>query len=201
MKIFFRWRTLLIAMLGVYAAQLSATNATPVPPPKPAHQTFALYSPDTRLLQGMPEIYIANAFGCTGGNTSPPLAWRNAPAGTKSFVLTLFDRDERSTPSGWWHWVVYDLPPTTDHLVQNAGAAISTLLPPATLQGRSDLGIAAYHGPCPAKGDPPHRYVFTIYALSVAKLQVAAEASGAMATSTAQDALLGKATFVAHYGR
>jgi len=197
MKVFFPWRLLLVAMLGAYAAQLGAADAAP----QQAHQAFALYSPDARLLQGMPEIYIANAFGCTGGNTSPPLAWRNAPAGTKSFALTLFDRDERSTPSGWWHWVVYDLPPATHQLAQGAGAAHSAALPPATLQGRTDLGTAAYHGPCPAKGDPPHRYVFTIYALSVAKLPVAAEASGAMVTSIAQDSLLGKATFVAHYGR
>jgi Raf kinase inhibitor-like YbhB/YbcL family protein len=96
---------------------------------------------------------------------------------------------------------VYDLPPATHQLAQGAGAAHSAALPPATLQGRTDLGTAAYHGPCPAKGDPPHRYVFTIYALSVAKLPVAAEASGAMVTSIAQDSLLGKATFVAHYGR
>jgi len=80
----------------------------------------------------------------------------------------LFDRDERSTPSGWWHRVVYDLPKDTHGL---------------------------------AKGDPPHRYVFTIYALNVAKLPVAADSSGTMVTSIAQDHLLGKAVFVAHYGR
>lgn len=190
MKMSLRWPTTLLAMLGVYAAQ-----------PGTAAQAFALYSPDSRLLTGMPEIYIANAFGCSGGNTSPPLAWRHVPPGTRSLVLTLFDRDERSTPSGWWHWVVYDLPAATDHLPQGAGVAHSPALPNATLQGRTDLGTAAYHGPCPAKGDPPHRYVFTLYALSVATLPVAAEASGAMVTSTAQDSLLGKATFVAHYGR
>jgi Raf kinase inhibitor-like YbhB/YbcL family protein len=149
----------------------------------------------------MPTQYIAQAFGCTGGNTSPALAWRNAPVGTKSLVLTLFDRDERSTPSGWWHWVVYDLPASTDHLAEGAGAEQSTALPSGALQGRTDLGTAAYHGPCPAKGDPPHRYVFTVYALSSAKLAVAAEASGAMVTSVAQETLLGKAVFIAHYGR
>jgi Raf kinase inhibitor-like YbhB/YbcL family protein len=189
MKMSLCWRARMLAMLVLMATDAGAAPA------------FALYSPDARLQHGMPEIYIVNAFGCAGGNSSPPLAWRNAPAGTKSFVLTLFDRDERSTPSGWWHWVVYDLPANANQLPPGAGVERSTALPPPALQGRTDLGTAAYHGPCPAKGDPPHRYVFTIYALSVAKLPVAAEASGAMVTSTAQDLVLGKATFVAHYGR
>jgi Raf kinase inhibitor-like YbhB/YbcL family protein len=162
---------------------------------------FALSSSDPELAISVPQIYIAKAFGCTGGNTSPPLRWSGAPIGTKSFVLTLFDRDERSTPSGWWHWVVYDLPSTVDQLPAGAGAEHTQLLPPGALQGRSDLGEDAYHGPCPAKGDPPHRYVFTIYALNVAKLPVPADSSGAMVTSVAQDHLLAKAVFVAHYGR
>jgi len=180
---------LLLAGAGGAGAQSAAGTA------------FALYTPDAQLRAGMPEKYIARAFGCSGGNTSPPLAWRNPPAGTKSFVLTLFDRDERSTPSGWWHWVVYDLPASVLQLPLGAGAEHNAALPAGALQGRTDLGTAAYHGPCPAEGDPPHRYVFTLYALSVAKLPVAAQASGAMVTSTAQDSLLGKATFVAHYGR
>jgi len=162
---------------------------------------FVLTSSDARLPVSVPEKYTAKAFGCSGGNTSPELSWHGAPAGTKSFVLTLFDPDERSTPSGWWHWVVYDLPPSTDHLVEGAGALNGKSLPPGTQQGRSDLGEDAYHGPCPAAGDPPHRYVFTLYALDVAKLPVAPESSGGMVTSVVQDHLLGKAVFIAHYGR
>src|SRR6202034_952522 len=163
--------------------------------------TFALSSSDPKLVASVPLIYTAKAFGCSGGNLSPELHWSGAPAGTQSFVVTLFDRDERSTPSGWWHWVLYDLPKNIDKLPMGARAEHSKLLPAEALQGRTDLGEDAYHGPCPAKGDPPHRYVFTIYALNVVKLPVAADASGAMVTSTAQDHLLGKAVFVAHYGR
>jgi Raf kinase inhibitor-like YbhB/YbcL family protein len=162
---------------------------------------FVLSGLDPQLVISVPEVYTAKAFGCTGGNTSPALKWSGAPAGTESFVVTLFDPDERSTPSGWWHWVLYDLPKNIDKLPMSAGAEHSKLLPPEALQGRTDLGEDAYHGPCPAKGDPPHRYVFTIYALNVAKLPVAADPSGAMVTSVAQDHLLGKAVFVAHYGR
>jgi Raf kinase inhibitor-like YbhB/YbcL family protein len=183
-----RW---LAAVVGVAVATM--TSAAP---------DFVLTSPDaTRLLASVPEKYTAKAFGCSGGNVSPALSWHGAPAGTKSFVLTLFDPDERSTPSGWWHWVVYDLPPSTDHVSENDGALHGKSLPPGTQEGRSDLGEDAYHGPCPAAGDPPHRYVFTLYALDVAKLPVAPESSGGMVTSVVQDHLLGKAVFTAHYGR
>ncbi len=183
-------------LLAAVLLLLNDEVAMPAP-----HPRFVLTSSDALLPISVPLLYTAKAFGCTGGNTSPPLQWSGAPAGTKSFVLTLFDPDERSTPSGWWHWVVYDLPSDTRQLPQGAGAEHSTLLPAGTLQGRTDLGEDAYHGPCPAKGDPPHRYTFTVYALNVEKLDVPADSSGAMVVSTAQDHLLGKAVFVAHYGR
>ena len=183
-----RW---IAVVVGVAAATMSS-----------AAPEFVLTSPDAaRLVASVPEKYTAKAFGCSGGNVSPAFSWHGAPAGTKSFVLTLFDPDERSTPSGWWHWVVYDLPAATDHLSENDGAANGKSLPPGTQEGRSDLGEDAYHGPCPAAGDPPHRYVFTLYALNVAKLPVGPESSGGMVTSVVQDHLLGKAVFTAHYGR
>jgi Raf kinase inhibitor-like YbhB/YbcL family protein len=166
-----------------------------------AHSKFALSSPDAQLSAKVPEAYTANVFGCTGGNMSPPLQWIGAPAGTKSFVVTLFDPDEHSTPSGWWHWIVYDLPANVDKLPKGAGVEHSAVLPSGTMQGRTDLGNGAYHGPCPDKGDPPHRYTFTVYALSVEKLDVPADSSGAMVVSTAKEHLLGKAVLIAHYGR
>jgi Raf kinase inhibitor-like YbhB/YbcL family protein len=187
----------LLRVVCTFLAVLTAAGATLAATRTP----FVLSSPDPELATGMPDRYTANAFGCTGGNRSPALEWHGAPAGTQSFVVTLFDRDERSTPSGWWHWVMYDLPKDTNKLDIGAGAAHSPLLPKQTQQGRTDLGTAEYHGPCPAKGDPPHRYIFTVYAVDVAQLPVPAEASGAMVTSTVQDHLLGKAVFVAHYGR
>jgi Raf kinase inhibitor-like YbhB/YbcL family protein len=163
--------------------------------------TFVLSSSDTELAAHFPERYVLNDFGCSGGNESPPLKWRGAPAGTQSFVVTLFDRDERSTPSGWWHWVVYDIPSNVTELAAGAGALHGKALPPHTVQGRTDLGTDAYHGPCPAKGDAPHRYVFTIYALNIATLSVSADSSGAMVVSTLAEHLLGKAVLVARYGR
>ena len=169
--------------------------------PAAEHPSFELSSPDFAAGGEIPEQFVLNGYGCTGGNISPSLKWRGAPAGTKSFAITLFDPDEHSTPSGWWHWVVYDIPATRTELSRDAGAEHGTALPAGALQGRSDLGNQAYHGPCPDKGDPPHRYTFTIYALSVDKLQVAPGASGAMVTYTLQQHVLAKATLVARHVR
>jgi Raf kinase inhibitor-like YbhB/YbcL family protein len=194
-----RCPTLLALLFLAVASILSPIGSTQT---KSAPRTkFVLSSPDTHLAAKVPEVYTANLFGCSGGNMSPPLAWSGAPAGTKSFVLTLFDPDEHGDPSGWWHWIVYNLPAGTHELAKGAGVEHSSILPAGTMQGRTDLGNDAYHGPCPDPGDPPHRYTFTIYALSVEKLDVPPDSSGAMVVSTAQDHLLGKAVFIAHYGR
>ena len=183
------------------AAAFSIGSAAGAPKTAPNSTVFALWSTDSHLGAGVPEVYTAKAFGCAGGNLSPPLHWAGAPSGTKSFLLTLFDRDEHSTPSGWWHWVVYDIPADTSELATGAGELHSNALPTGALQGRSDLGENAYHGPCPAKGDPPHRYEFTLDALDVAKLPVDADSSGAMVTSVASEHRLARAVLLVHYGR
>ena len=189
-------KVMFLAVASLVHTGFSAAQAKPAAPSK-----FVLSSSDTKLAAKVPEAYTANVFGCSGGNMSPPLQWSGAPAGTKSFVLTLFDPDEHGDPSGWWHWIVYNVPASTTSLPKSAGVEHSTVLPSGTMQGHTDLGNDAYHGPCPDKGDPPHRYTFTIYALSVDKLDVPADSSGAMVVSTAKEHLLGKAVFVAHYGR
>ncbi len=167
-----------------------------------AGSPFTLHSGDPALgATQFPAEYTLNGFGCTGANRSPPLRWSGAPKGTRSFVITLFDMDEHNTPSGWWHWVVYDLPASATELPAGAGVADSKTLPAMARQGRSDLGTAAYHGPCPDKGDEPHRYVFTIYALKVPKLSVPPDPSGAMVVYSLQENLLGKATLIVHHGR
>jgi Raf kinase inhibitor-like YbhB/YbcL family protein len=167
-----------------------------------ADASFVLKSGDPALgTAQFPDKYILNDFGCTGGNESPPLRWSGAPKGTQSFVVTLFDMDEHNTPSGWWHWVVYDLPANVSELATNTGVLDSKSLPARAHQGRTDLGTDAYHGPCPDKSDKPHRYVFTIYALKVPKLSVPADPSGAMVVYSLQEHLLGKASMIVHHGR
>jgi hypothetical protein len=187
------WIVAALTLLGTWAVNREALAAP--------RSKFVLSSPDKQLTVSVPEKYTLNTFGCTGINLSPPLRWSGAPAGTKSFVLTLFDPDERSTPSGWWHWIVYDLPPNVSELPEGAGVEHGKLLPAPALEGRSDIGQDAYHGPCPDKGDPPHHYTFTIYALNVAKLDVPADSSGAMVTSMSKQHVLAKAVLIAHYGR
>ena len=170
----------------------------------PQPNVFSLTSPDPDLRHHFPDKYVLNGFGCTGGNVSPPLRWSNVPPGTLSYVITLFDQDEHATPSGWWHWVVYDIPATARQLPAGAGAGLSASLPAGARQGRSDLGTDAYHGPCPDKGDAPHRYVFTIYALNVAHVDVPPEPvdpSGAMVVASLAPNLLGQARLVIRQGR
>ncbi|HEX4239885.1 MAG TPA: YbhB/YbcL family Raf kinase inhibitor-like protein [Steroidobacteraceae bacterium] len=170
-------------------------------PAAPAPQVARLTVESADLMHGFPQRYALNGYGCTGGNASPPLSWTGAPPGTKSFIVTLYDPDDHDSPSGWWHWVVYDIPAKVSRLAEGAGAEHGTQLPAGARQGRTDLGTLAYHGPCPDQGDEPHAYTFTVYALNVDKLAVDDGASGAMVVETAREHVLGKGTLVVHQGR
>jgi Raf kinase inhibitor-like YbhB/YbcL family protein len=116
-----------------------------------------------------------NNFGCTGGNVVPDLAWKSAPAGTKSFAITLHDKDA-PTGSGFWHWVAYDLPAST---TSPPGGAGSTTLPDGAVEGNTDLGKPGFFGPCPPVGRK-HHYVYAVHALKVDKLPVDKGASPAL---------------------
>ncbi len=104
---------------------------------------------------------IANGFGCSGGNQSPQIVWRNAPAATQSFMVTMYDQDA-PTGSGYWHWVIANLPPTTTQLPRGAASQPATL-PSGTLQISNDTGQPGYLGPCPPLGET-HRYLITVIA-------------------------------------
>ena len=130
---------------------------------------FTLTSPDIADGEPIAEMYTFNGFGCAGGNISPALSWSGAPAGVKSFALTCYDPDA-PTGSGFWHWTVFNLPPDTTSLPKGAGDAKTPALPKGAITVRNDAGFAGYLGPCPPKGDKPHRYEFTIYAVDVDKL-------------------------------
>ncbi len=168
--------------------------------PGAAASGFAVSSPELREGGGIAAEQVYNSFGCTGGNVSPALAWRNAPAGTKSFAVTVYDPDA-PTGSGWWHWVVFNIPATATGLAKNAGRSGASALPAGSVQSRTDFGQPGYGGPCPPAGDRAHRYRFTVYALRTEKLPLDENAPAAMVGFHLHQNLLGKQVLNASYGR
>lgn len=121
----------------------------------------------------------AFGFGCSGGNLSPQLSWSGAPAGTESFALTCFDPDA-PTGSGFWHWVVANIPADVTSLPLGAGDPASGLMPAGALEVRTDFGKPGYGGPCPPQGANVHRYIFTLHAVGMKTLPVTADTSAAI---------------------
>jgi len=165
-----------------------------------AAATFKLESPAIKPGATLTEEQVYNGFGCDGKNLSPALHWSGAPEGTKSFAVTLYDPDA-PTGSGWWHWVVFNIPASTTSLVEGAGSPDGGKLPPGSVQGPTDFGTPGFGGACPPKGDKPHRYIFTVYALKTDKLEVPADATAALARFMIYSNALGSATLTAKYGR
>jgi Raf kinase inhibitor-like YbhB/YbcL family protein len=160
---------------------------------------FTLTSPDIANGKAIAMAQVFNSFGCTGGNVSPELTWSNVPAGTKSFALLAHDPDA-PTGSGWWHWVVYNIPSDVTSLPAGAGDPKKNLMPPGVVQGRTDYGTAGYGGPCPPPGTP-HRYYFRLFALKVQKLDLPADATAAFVGFNVNANSLGKAELLGLYGR
>lgn len=139
-------------------------------------------------------------FGCAGGNKSPQLAWSGAPAGTRSFALTCFDPDA-PTGSGFWHWVVVNIPANVGELKLDAGNPKSGLLPKGALMTRTDFGAPGYGGPCPPPGHGPHRYQFTLFAVKQDTLPVQADTSAAIVGFNLHFNTLEKAMLTGTFGR
>jgi Raf kinase inhibitor-like YbhB/YbcL family protein len=146
------------------------------------------------------ESQVFSGFGCTGKNISPSLNWINAPKDTKSFALTVYDPDA-PTGSGWWHWVVFNIPSDIGELKADAGNPQKGLTPKGSIQSITDFGSLGFGGACPPKGDKPHRYVFTVYALDVAKLDLDEKAPPAMVGFFLNQHVIAKASLIAYYGR
>jgi len=160
---------------------------------------FTLTSIDFTEGGTLANAQVFNEFGCRGGNLSPALAWSGAPADTQSFALLVHDPDA-PTGSGWWHWVVYNIPAGTSSLPAGAGDPKKGLMPKGAVQGRTDYGSVGYGGPCPPPGKP-HHYNFTLYALKVPKLEVPEGASPALIGFNVRAQALGEAHLTGMYGR
>ncbi len=142
-----------------------------------AASDFRLQSSDIKNGATLPMAQVYN--GCGGENISPELHWSGAPAGAKSFAVTVFDPDA-PTGSGWWHWQIYNIPASASGLARDAGNVGSGAAPKGSVQTRNDFGKIGYGGACPPKGSKPHRYQFTLYALDTDSLNLPENASAAM---------------------
>jgi Raf kinase inhibitor-like YbhB/YbcL family protein len=162
--------------------------------------TFSLQSAEIKPGASIAGAQVYKGFGCEGGNVSPSLQWTNAPAGTKSFAITVYDPDA-PTGSGWWHWVMFNIPASVTALPAGAGDPAGGEAPQGAVQSRTDFGKPGYGGPCPPKGDKPHRYIFTVYALKTDKIDADADASGALVGFMLNANKLAKASFTGQYGR
>lgn len=166
----------------------------------PAHAAMKFESPDIKAGSSIDKKFEFNGFGCSGENKSPALKWSGAPKDTKSFAVTVYDPDA-PTGSGWWHWVVINLAPTVTELKPDAGATSGANLPPGARHVRIDYGTPGWGGMCPPPGDKPHRYIFTLHALKIDKVDIPADATAALAGFMINANSIGKASFTAKYGR
>ncbi len=188
--------------IGVLALVMAGAVGAAVTAPKrvEAAGAFALTSSAFKNNGAIPEKYSFNGMGCTGQNVSPPLEWKNPPAGTKSFALMVHDPDA-PTGSGWWHWVVYNIPADATSLPEGAGAAGGTALPKGAVQGNGDFGKPEWGGPCPPPGSGKHHYNFTLFALKIEKIEVPPGASAAMVGFNAKANAIASAKLTGTFSR
>lgn len=162
-------------------------------------QQFQLTSPDIRPNGTIAAEQVYDGSGCSGRNVSPALSWSGAPRGTRSFALLVQDPD--APGAGWWHWLVLDIPGNATGLEKDAGKTDGSKLPTGARQLANDFGSPGWGGPCPPPGDKFHRYIFTVYALGVAKLELPANPTPSAVQTTLNAHTLGKATLIGRYGR
>ncbi len=153
---------------------------------------FTLTSPDFKDGDTLDNRFVFNGFGCTGENKAPVMQWSAAPMETKYFALTMYDPDA-PTGSGWWHWLVINMPATINEL------DVKTL-PEGAIETRTDYGVTGFGGACPPVGDKPHHYIFTLYALKD-KIPLGADVPAAQIGFYINSLKIAETKMTATYGR
>jgi Raf kinase inhibitor-like YbhB/YbcL family protein len=185
-----------LALATVSMAGAPAANAQKAKTKVSGH--FKVTAPDLVSKGRITLAHVFNGMGCNGQNISPALEWANAPVGTKSFAVTIYDPDA-PTGSGWWHWVMYNIPADATGLA--AGAGNGRNAPRGSAQGATDFGTKGYGGPCPPVGNKPHHYHITVFALKTDKLDVPGNATAAYVGFNLNANKLATARVTGLYGR
>jgi hypothetical protein len=165
-----------------------------------AQAEMTISSTDIKAGELMPKAQEFSGFGCSGDNLSPQLTWANAPADTKSFAVTTYDPDA-PTGSGWWHWVLVNIPASVTSLDTGAGNPDKGLLPKDSQSFKTDFGSKSFGGACPPEGDKAHRYQFKVFALNVEKLELPEDGSAALVGYYLNSHAIETATLEALYKR
>lgn len=158
-------------------------------------QSFQLTSQDIQEGHPMAKTFEYAGWGCDGGNVSPQLMWQDAPEGTQSFAITMYDPDA-PTGSGFWHWIAFDIPASVNELKR--GASVAKL---GGREARIDYGSKGFGGACPPENHGMHRYQFTVWALPQETLKLDETTPAAVIGYTLHSVALGSARLTATYTR
>ncbi|MFZ5450085.1 MAG: YbhB/YbcL family Raf kinase inhibitor-like protein [Thermodesulfobacteriota bacterium] len=134
--------------------------------------------------------------GAGGKNVSVPLTWTNPPAGTQSFALAMVD--PHPIARNWVHWLVIDIPKDAAFLPEGASGKS---MPPGAVELQNSFGKPGYGGPQPPPGSGDHPYVFTLYALSVPKVELGKTSNLAAFKQALEGKTLAAATITGYFGR
>lgn len=159
-----------------------------------AAEAFELTSPGVPDGGTLASIHAGSQNDCGGRNVSPALQWRNAPTGTRSFAITIFDPDG-AKGLGVVHWVMYRIPASTTSLTAGGEP------PTGALMGLNVSGQAAYRGPCPPAGEIAHHYVVQIYALDLAPDSLPAGLTRDALHAAIKNHVLANTSIVMRFGR
>jgi Raf kinase inhibitor-like YbhB/YbcL family protein len=162
----------------------------------PKVPSFRVTSTTVRNGHPLPTAQLSGIFGVPGGkDISPELSWSGFPKAAKSFVVSMYD-PEAPTGSGFWHWVVEDIPATTTSLARNAGALHSVTLPAGAIQLDGDAGLPRYIGGAPPAGSGLHYYYITVTALNESSTGLGATTSAALLNFEIDSHTIARATIV-----